>query len=91
MTGKTTARLVLALALTMTALAAHSSCRDDLATLNARLAIGDQKAPNTVAAKKELAKLDDQKGDEIACDNAVARAWTALRKPVPAADDQAAQ
>jgi hypothetical protein len=83
MTGKITARLILALGLGLTALAAQAGCRDDLAIVKARLAAANQKAPNVVAAKKELAKAEDRQKDEVACDNGVARAWNALRRPPP--------
>jgi hypothetical protein len=90
MTGKTTARLILALGLTWgltcAALGAHADCRQDLPILKARLAAGNQKAPNVMAAQKELAKAEDAQRDEIACNNRLARAWNAYRKPAPEPD-----
>jgi hypothetical protein len=86
MTGKTAARLVLALGLTCAALGAHADCRQDLQILKARLAAGNQKAPNVLAAQKEVAKAEDAQRDESTCDDRLARAWTAYRKPAPDPD-----
>ena len=86
MTGKIAAGLILALGLTCAALAAHADCRQDLQILQARLAAGNQKAPNVVAANKELAKAQDAQSDEVTCDDRLARAWNAYRKPAPDPD-----
>jgi hypothetical protein len=83
MTGKIAAGLVLALGLTC---AAHADCRQDLQILQARLAAGDKKAPNVMAAQKELAKAQDAQSDEVTCDDRLARAWNAYRKPAPDPD-----
>lgn len=83
MTGHTAARLILAFGLVFAALSARADCRDDLAILNARLTSANQKAANVVAAKKEVLKAEEEQKDEVACSNAVARAWTAFRKPPP--------
>ena len=86
MTGKTAARLILALGLTCVALAAQADCRQDIQILQARLAAGNKKAPNVMAANKELAKAQEAQRDEITCDNRLARAWNAYRKPAPDPD-----
>ena len=83
MTRTTAAQLLLTFGLVFAAQSAQADCRDDLAILKARLASASQKAPNVGAAKKEMAKAEDVQKDEIACTNAVARAWRAFRKPVP--------
>jgi hypothetical protein len=84
MTAKTATRLLLAFGLICASVAAQADCRDDLVTLKARLAAANQKAPNVLAAKKEVAKADQEQKDELSCSNAVARAWRAYRAPPPA-------
>ena len=83
MTRTTATRLILALGLALAATSARADCRDDMATLMARLAAANQKAPNVVAAKKEMAKAQKEQADELDCSNGVARAWRALRTPPP--------
>jgi hypothetical protein len=87
MIGKITGRLILALGLTVAAVGAQADCRQDAAILKARLASADKKAPNVIAAQKELAKAEDAQKDEVACDNGLARAWKAYRKPPPDPDE----
>jgi hypothetical protein len=83
MTAKTAAQLILALGLTLAPMSVRADCHDDLAALQARLDAANQKAPNVGAAKKELAKAQEEQKDEVACINGVARAWRAFRKPPP--------
>jgi hypothetical protein len=68
---------------------AHADCKGDLEILKARLDASDAKKPNVGAAKKEMLKAEEAQKDEVACDDAVSRAWRAYRKPPPApvADD----
>ena len=88
MPRKTATLAILALGLALAPMSARADCRDDLATLTARLAAANQKAPNVVAAKKEMGKAQEDEMDEVACSNGVARAWRALRKPPPAEANQ---
>jgi hypothetical protein len=83
MTAKTATRMLLAFGLVCASVAAQADCRDDFAVLKARLAAANQKAPNVVAAKKEMAKADEEQQDELSCSNAVERAWRAYRAPAP--------
>jgi len=83
--------VILTLAVMAVAAPAMADCRADIATLQARIDAMSRKSPNLGPAKKELAKAVDQQQDEVACDNQVARAWRALRKPVPVANDSEAR
>ena len=86
MTQNLAIRLIFALILVLAGatVAARADCRDDLAVLKSRLAAANQKATNVVAAKKEMAKADQEQKDELSCANDVERAWRAFRKPAPA-------
>ncbi len=75
---------LLAAASLAVALPASADCKADMAELKARLAASNHKAPNVVRANTELLKAQANSDDEVACDNAVARAWRAYRtKPPP--------
>lgn len=86
------AGLVLAL-LIASAGSAAAACADDVAALNTRVPHLQKTAPSpqTVAAQKELAKLnkDLPRMDEFQCMNGVARVRRALNASPP--DDEAAQ
>jgi hypothetical protein len=76
---------LLALCLAFAGQAAHAECKDNIPILQHALSASiDQKAPNVQAAKAELAKAQDPMADEVACDNALHRAWHAFQTEPPA-------
>ncbi|MGH7091492.1 MAG: hypothetical protein ACREFQ_21585 [Stellaceae bacterium] len=80
--------LTVALALGAQA-AARADCRDDMKVLQHRLAAApNQKAPNIARAKQALVKAQSPNADEVACDNALARAWRYYREQPPEKDAQ---
>jgi hypothetical protein len=73
---------------------ALADCSDDIALLQDHLASVNKKSPNYAPAMKQLNEAKGSQDDEVGCDNAVARAWQALRKKPaeqPADLDQDAQ
>lgn len=83
------ALVILMLGLALGTQAAHADCRDDIKVLQHRLAVApNQKAPNIGRAKQALAKAQGPNADEVACNNALARAWRYYREPPPETDAQ---
>jgi len=70
---------------------AWADCADDLATLKAHIDAMSRTSPNYKPAKNELTKAVQVKQDELACDNAVARTWRVIRKPIPEPEPDEAQ
>ena len=84
--------VILVLAFLAAAAPARADCADDITTLQARIATMPKKSPNLGPANKQLQKaIEQQPQDEVACDNAVARAWHAINKPLPVANENAQQ
>lgn len=73
---------------------ALADCSDNIALLQEHLASLNKKSPNYAPAMKQLGEAQASQDDEVGCDNAVARAWQALRKKPaeqPAEQNQDAQ